>query len=114
MLPYQLDITTNISQPSGKYSIREWYPRDQSLFDQESVIDLTKRMLLQDLLVPDSLLAFEHMQVGYFLPEVNKLGEVQYDSPSSSFRVASGKRCECDLATVVETGAISLLKEDCM
>ena len=45
--------------------------------------------------------------MGYFLPEANKLGEVQHESALAMFAVPANGCCETDLGADVEAGAAS-------
>lgn len=49
-------------------------------------------------------------QVGYFLPEVSKLGEVQHESPAAVFAVMAGATCECELRGKFGKGEFAAIK----
>ena len=52
------------------------------------------------------------LQIGYFLPQVDKLGEVQYESPADVFLVLPGQSYECWLSVDTSTGRLKHSTQD--
>lgn len=50
--------------------------------------------------------SYGYVQVGYFWPEVDKLGEIQYETPADIYLLQPSQRMECQLKSDLEAGKL--------